>query len=388
MGICYHRKGKKRNNSGEKITILSKGKKIKSSREYKNSLKYLLSTINQSYSLDKVKFEVAYRYCAREMDELFQEIKKGGESRDKDLKSKAKAYFKFLCRYLHSRKDFLEKMSWIELDKIREILSEENLTEIYVIKEDKKLTDCYNELLKEFHIKNKINEIIIVYKDNDLIKYLLDILFKDGFFKSYVNNVLKREDENNLNVDNLPEILLDIFLLPIKAFNLCEKNYLLKNKYYEDYSLNFKKKIDKIINSDNPKDSNSKSEFKKRFIGEIIDNFNFMVSNFCGKFIEDKKNKQICKDFVGYCCSFVNNDFCLKYGLDQIIKFIGILQNMEKEEGINKNIVLYSKEYSTNFYKKNKIDIKNIFDVVNYKEECVINVLSFFLKMKFMEKKK
>ena len=367
--------------------------RIKQISLFEKSLNDLLLEINNDWnSGDKNIYSNKYEYkFSKNMTELFNKVDDNQSIKDEIIV----LIYKFICDYFELRKKYLNELPWVELVYIKGILLKENYEGICVLKNNQLLLDCFNELLKKYNISNNINENIIEYNDNYFVKYLVEFLFRNGFFELYIDNIITREDEIFLSFDNyiydnssvFISELLDIILYPIEAFNLCEKEYLLKNSYHMKFMNKFLQKIDKILNS-----SALKEEFKKQLYSSLMDKFKSIMKNTFKKIFDDfkDKNSQICENFINFIVKI--GEFYLKQqklesrinGLNIITQLIENLQNinMNPNDKFGK-IFLFVKESIIKYM--SKINIYNLIFGENIHEALVhrsYNLLSFLYKNK------
>ena len=354
-------------------------------KSYEISLNDLLDEINREWSDDRTNFSNKYEYkFITNMSELFDKVNEDDSIRDEII-----VYvFKFICDYFQSRKNYLSEIPWIELNQMYKILLKENFEGICILKNNQLLVDCFNQLLKTYNIKKNEDEKIIEYDCNNFIKYLAEFLFRNGFFGLYIDNVIIREDENFFSFDNYIydntsnyiSDLINIICYPVEALNFCEKEYLLKNNYYERYINNFLKKIDMILKS-----SVFKEEYKKKFYTSIIEKYKPLMEMAFNKILDEvkKKNSPTFENFANFVVKI--GEFYLRqqklesriYGLSIITQLIELLQNH------NDKTALYLKECIIKYM--TKINIYNLIFGENIHEALIpraYTLLSFLYKNK------
>ena len=389
-------KAERFNETLNRLEMLKRKHKLKLEKKelcsYEKSLNDLLLNIENSWSSeDKNNFATNYELkYINNMNDLFSKINDCESTRDKVIV----LIFKFICDYLYSRRKVLNEIPWVELNNIKRILSKNNFEGICILSNNQLLINCYRELLNKYKIEND-DENIIEYNDNLFYKYLIEFLFRDGFFELYIDNVITREDEIFLSFDNyiydntsiFVNDLLSIILYPLEALNFCQKDYLLKNTFHKKYINSFLKKINVILNS-----SALKEEFKKNFYGEIINKYKFIMKNFFNKVFDEfkEKNSQICENFINFFTK--TGEFYLHqqkletriYGLTLITQLIDTLQNMNVNPNEkNGKIFSYVKESVIKYM--SKINIYNLIFGENIHEALVhrsYNILSFLYKNK------
>ena len=356
--------------------------KIKS---YEISSNNLLAEIKREWTDDKTSFSSKYEYkYINYMSELFEKVKEDDSIRDEIIV----CVFKFICDYFQSRKNYLSEIPWIELNQMYKILLKDNFENICKLRKNQLLVDCFNKLLKTYNIKKNEEENIIEYNENNFIKYLVEFLFRNGFFGLYIDNVIIREDENFFSFDNYIydntsnyiSDLINIICYPVEALDYCEKEYLLKNNYHERYINNFLKKIDMILKS-----SVFKDEYKKKFYTSIIEKYKSLMEMAFKKILDEvkKSNNPIFENFANFVIKI--GEFYLRqqklesriYGLSIITQLIELLQNH------NDKIALYLKECIIKYM--TKINIYNLIFGENIHEALIpraYTLLSFLYKNK------
>ena len=374
----------------ERKQIEEEEEKVKRISSYENSINELLSQIKRDWvNEEKTFYENRYEYIfINKMNELFNKVNDDESIKDEILV----LIFKFICEYFESKKNYLNEVPWAEIKNIRKILLKENFEDICIFQNNKLLIESFYELLKKYNIDNT-NSKIIEYNNNIFIKYLNEFLFRNGFFELYIQNVLTREDENNIKIENyiydsnseFISDLLGIILCPLDQMNFCYKEYLIKNNYHEKYIEKFLKKIDIIMNS-----TVLKEEMKKLFYKALIEKYKEIIDNMFNKIINEfkAKNLEIFENFIIFIVKI--GEFYLRrqklesriYSLSLITEFIGVLQNLNKNDK-NGKLYIYIKECVIKYM--TKINIYNLIFGENIHEALVqrsYNLLSFLYKNK------
>ena len=365
-----------------------KERRKKKLEQYSKNIDNLLESMKKDWlSEDRNGYITRYEYkYMNEMNELFNKM-------NEDLSIKDEVVckiFKFICEYFQSRKDFLCEIPWVEINNLRKILVKENFEGICVLHNEGLLTQQYEELLVSNNIE-KTEENIIEYNNNNFFKYLLEFLFRIGFFESFIEKAYDRDDEifhfqaENSFPGEVPSFLEDFINLlcyPIEVFSYCKKGYLLKMNYCEKYMNKFLIKIEKII-----KLSAFKEELKKQFFNIMSDKYRYIIDNIFKNF-DDSKNKKIpiWENFCCYTLMIAENYLTQQklesriYGLNLISRLTEIFKNVNEDvEYANK--LSFMKESIVKYM--NKINIYNLIFGENIHEALVhraYNLLYFLYK--------
>ena len=270
-----------------------KKKRQKKLEEYGNKIDNLLDSINKDWdSNDRNNFVTKYEYkYITDMNELFNQMNEDFSIKDEIICK----IFKFICNYFHGRIKFLNEIPWVEMNNLKKILIKENFEYVCILKDDNLLTKQYEEIAKLYNIE-KQDENIMEYNNNIFVKYLIEFLFRSGFFESYIDKVYSRNDEifneqMSNSVINDSSIFLGDFInvlcYPIEAFSYCKNEYLIKMNYKEKFISKFIMKIESIIKS-----SALKEEFKKQFFHSIAEKYKTIIEKIFNNF-DDLKEKNI-----------------------------------------------------------------------------------------------
>ena len=159
--------------------------------------------------------------------------------------------FRFLCKYLLSRKKYLKDIPINELMEIITFINPYNSNiflknpnnvnnQNYELIDDKYFYQIFKELLPDKEIENSY----MMNHRNCMFKYLIEFLFQSGFIDSYIDNVMTN---NNLSL----MIYAQASIVPFFLFNYCDKDFLMKNNYNIRMIKNFNEKMDAFLSENN-----------------------------------------------------------------------------------------------------------------------------------------
>ena len=371
-----------------------KERRIKKLEQYsKNTDSLLESIINDWSSGDRNGFTTRYEYkYINDMNNLFNKMNEDISIKDEIICK----IFKFICDYLQNRKSIIKEIPWVEMNNIRKILVRDNFEGVCILNNDNLLIKQYEELLFCYNIENS-NEKILEYNNNIFFKYLMEFLFKTGFFESFLEKVYSRDDEIYYSIDenSIPnefssffDDFINLICYPFEVFNYCTKEYLIKNNYCQKFIQKFIMKIESIIKS-----SALNEEFKKKFYNAITEKYRAFIGNFFNYFddIKDKNNS----DWEKFACYvlIIAENYLTKQKLESRIYGLNLVSQLTDVFKHENNSEEYAKKLS--FVKEsiikymNKINIYNLIFGENIHEALVhraYNLLSFLYKNKAFNK--
>ena len=189
----------------------------------------------------------------------------------------------------------MNEVPWVEINNLRKILDKNIFEGICIMQNKDLLLKQYEELILFYDIQ-MTDENIIEYNNNAFFKYLIEFLFRLGFFESFLEKVYLRDDEiffgqdENPQPGELPTFFQDFINLicyPIEAFSYCRKDYLIKMNYSEKFMTKFILKIENII-----KCSAIKEDIKKQLYNILTEKYKILIGNLFNNFDDtnDKKN--------------------------------------------------------------------------------------------------
>ena len=375
-------------------SFLEEGEKKKKLEDYSKEIDELLDSLTMDFlSGDRNNYITKYEYkYISEMNELFNKINENESIKDEIICK----IFKFICDYFFRRKDVLNEIPWIEMNNLRKILSKENFEGVCILKNDNLLIDQYQELILFYNIE-KTEDNMIEYNNCNFFKYLIEFLFRIGFFESFLDKIYLREDEifysqNDGNFSNEINSFLDEFVklicYPIEIFSFCKKEYLMKNNYLEKFITKFLMKIENIIKS-----NDLKEEFKKQFYNIMTEKYKIIIGNMFNYFDENKDNKSSAWEKLTYYVLIIAENYLKQqklesrvYGLNLISQAIETFKD-ENNSPEYANKLLFVKRSIINYI--NKINFFNMIFEENIHEALVprtYNLLSFLYKNKAFSK--
>ena len=372
--------------------FLEEGEKKKKLEEYSKNIDNLLDSITMDWlSGDKNSYITKYEYkYIGDMNELFNKINENESIKDEIICK----IFKFICDYFFRRKDLLNEIPWVEINNLRKIIAKENFEGVCILKNDNLLIEQYQELILCYNIE-KTEDNIIEYNNCNFFKYLIEFLFRIGFFESFLDKVYLRDDEIFYSqVDNEINFFLDDFikliLYPSKIFSFCKKEYLVKNNYIEKFINKFLMKLENIIKS-----NDLKEEFKKQFYNTMTEKYRIIIGSMFNNnyFDENKDNKNSSWEKLTYYVLIIAENYLRQqklesrvYGLNLISQMIEAFKD-ENNEPEYANKLLFVKKSIINYI--NKINIFSLIFEENIHEALVprtYNLLSFLYKNKSFSK--
>ena len=166
--------------------FLEEGEKKKKLEVYSKNIDILLDSITMDWlSGDKNSYIKKYEYkYISDMNELFNKINENESIKDEIICK----IFKFICDYFFRRKDILNEIPWIEINNLRKILAKENFEGACILKDVNLFIEQYQELILCYNIE-KTEDNIIEYNNCNFFKYLIEFLFRIGFFESFLDKV-------------------------------------------------------------------------------------------------------------------------------------------------------------------------------------------------------
>ena len=371
-----------------------KERRLKKLEEYSKKIDNLLESIKNDWAFgDRNSFITRYEYkYINDMNELFNKMNDDQTIKDEVICK----IFKFICDYFHSRKNLLSEIPWVEMNNLRKILVKENFEGVCILQNFSLLEKQYEEILFCYDI-NKTEENIMEYNNNNFVKYLIEFLFRCGFFESFIDKVYSRDDEIFYSQDenSIPgefstffDDFINLIFYPFEAFSYCKKEYLIKNNYCEKFIEKFIMKIESIIKS-----SVLKEEFKKQFYTVLTEKYKIFIGNLFNYFDETKdKLNPNWEKFSCYVLIIAENYLTQQklesriYGLNLITQLTDAFK-FENKSGEYANKLLFVKESIIKYM--NKINIYNLIFGENIHEALVhraYNLLSFLYKNKAFNK--
>ena len=379
---------KKINEKSDIRLFFQKEERKKKIENYYKSTDELLDSLTMDWLAgDRNSYITNYEYKYMiGMNDLFNKVNEDLSIKD-DVVCKI---FQFICNYCSRRKDILNEIPWVEINNIRKILVKDNFEGICVLNNDNLLIEKYQELILLYAIE-KTEDNIIEYNNNIFFKYLLEFLFRNGFFESFLEKAYSRDDEifygqvENAFPDELPSFydeFINLIIYPMQVFSYCKKDYLIKMNYCEKFISKFLMKIESFI-----KCSSIKEGIKKQFFNIIAEKYKLLIENMFNNFDENKdKNNPIWEKFSYYILIIAENYLTQQklesriYGLNLITQLTEVFKN-ENQSGQYANKLQFVKESIIKYM--TKIDIYNLIFGENIHEALVhraYNLLSFLYK--------
>ena len=371
-----------------------KERRIKKLEQYSKNIDNLLeSIINDWSSGDRNGFTTRYEYkYINDMNNLFNKMNEDLSIKDEVICK----IFKFICDYFENRKKIMNEIPWVEMNNIRKILVKDNFEGVCILDNDNLLNKQYEELLFCYNAeKNEGN--ILEYNNNIFFKYLIEFLFKTGFFESFLEKVYSRDDEIYYSIEenSIPnefstffEDFFNLICYPFEVFNYCKKEYLIKNNYCGKFIQKFIMKIESIIKS-----SALNEEFKKKFYNYITEKYSSFIGNLFNYFddIKDKNNP----DWERFSCYIliIAENYLSKQKLESRIYGLNLITQLteafkhENNSAENANKLSFVKDsiikYMTKMNIYNRIFGENIHEALVHR---AYNLLSFLYKNKAFNK--
>ena len=371
-----------------------KERRIKKLEEYSKKIDNLLESIKNDWAFgDRNSFITTYEYkYINDMNELFNRMNDDQTIKDEVICK----IFKFICDYFYSRKNLLYEIPWVEINNLRKILIKENFEGVCILQNFNLLDKQYEEILFCYDI-DKTEENIMEYNNNNFFKYLIEFLFRCGFFESFIEKIYSRDDEIFFAQDEnaIPgeyssffDDFINLIFYPFEAFSYCKREYLMKNNYCEKFIEKFIMKIESII-----KCSALKEEFKKQFYTVLTEKYKIFIGNLFNNFDETKeKLNPIWEKFSCYVLIIAENYLNQQklesriFGLNLITQLTDVFK-FENKSGEYANKLLFVKLSIIKYM--NKINIYNLIFGENIHEALVhraYNLLSFLYKNKAFNK--
>ena len=362
-------------------------KKKKLEKYYKSTDELLDSLTMDWLAGDRNSYITNYEYKYMiGMNDLFNKVNEELSIKDEVVCK----IFQFICNYCSRRKDILNEIPWVEINNIRKILVKDNFEGICVLNNDNLLIEKYQELILLYNIeKNEDN--IIEYNNNIFFKYLLEFLFKNGFFECFLEKAYSRDDEifygqvENSFPDELPTFFdefINLILYPMQVFSYCRKDYLIKMNYCEKFISKFVMKIESFI-----KCSAIKEGIKKQFFNIMAEKYKSLIENMFNNFDENKDKKNPVWEKFSYYILIIAENYLTQqklesriYGLNLISQLTDVFKN-ENQSGEYANKLQFVKESIIKYM--TKIDIYNLIFGENIHEALVhraYNLVSFLYK--------
>lgn len=307
--------------------FLEEGEKKKKLEVYSKNIDILLDSITMDWlSGDKNSYIKKYEYkYISDMNELFNKINENESIKDEIICK----IFKFICDYFFRRKDILNEIPWIEINNLRKILAKENFEGACILKDVNLFIEQYQELILCYNIE-KTEDNIIEYNNCNFFKYLIEFLFRIGFFESFLDKVQLRDDEIFYNqVDNELNFFLDDFIklifYPSEFFSYCKKEYLIKNNYVEKFINKFLMKIENIIKS-----TDLKEEFKKQFYNIMTEKYKIIIGSMFNNnyFDENKDNKNSSWEKLTYYVLIIAENYLKQQKLESRVYGLNLISQM------------------------------------------------------------
>ena len=269
------------------------------------------------------------------------------------IKEKIFLIFRFLCKYFLLRKKYLKEIPVCEL--MHMLLIQYNFNNIFCHKpnninnqqyeliDDRFFYQIFKEMLPNKEVENSYCTSI----KNCMYKYFIEFLFQCGYFESYINDVLVRDDLS-------PSIYAKVSFIPFYLLNFCDKDFLISRNYNLKMIKAYNSKIDHFLSDKNPWSKNYddmmnfgniSSKFYYDMIFGIFNNvldelkltndidcqiFCINIFKFCEYYLKDQKISiriyviQIANDICNLYNNFYNlyNDYKRLYNdIDKTYKF-------------------------------------------------------------------